>query len=79
MLAAQVREACTLLDIDVKFYPCPKGGPTWRPKVQCDMMQHSVMMLLLCLFSRHIAALPPSCSMLMLHMITKPNQTAVAI
>lgn len=33
MLHLQVREACTLLDIDVKFYPCPKGGPTWRPKV----------------------------------------------
>lgn len=31
--AMQVREACTLLDIDVLFYPCPKGGPTWRPKV----------------------------------------------
>ena len=30
----QVREATTLLDIDVLFYPCPKGGPTWRPKVQ---------------------------------------------
>lgn len=30
----QVREATTLLDIDVKFFPCPKGGPTWRPKVQ---------------------------------------------
>lgn len=29
----QVREACTLLDIDVLMYPCPKGGPTWRPKV----------------------------------------------
>ncbi|KAL0042144.1 hypothetical protein WJX77_004492 [Trebouxia sp. C0004] len=28
----KVREACTLLDIDVLFYPCPKGGPTWRPK-----------------------------------------------
>ena len=30
----QVREATTLLDIDVLFYPCPKGGPTWRPKVR---------------------------------------------
>lgn len=28
----KVREACTLLDVDVLFYPCPKGGPTWRPK-----------------------------------------------
>ncbi|KAL3131916.1 hypothetical protein ABBQ38_007619 [Trebouxia sp. C0009 RCD-2024] len=28
----KVREACTLLDIDVLMYPCPKGGPTWRPK-----------------------------------------------
>jgi glutathione S-transferase len=28
----KVREACTILDIDVKFYPCPKDGPTFRPK-----------------------------------------------
>jgi len=32
-LLLQVREACTLLDIDILFYPCPKRGPTWRPKV----------------------------------------------
>ncbi|KAK9822987.1 hypothetical protein WJX81_000952 [Elliptochloris bilobata] len=28
----KVREATSLLDIDVLFYPCPKNGPTWRPK-----------------------------------------------
>ena len=30
----QVREALTLLDLDVLIYPCPKGGPTYRPKAQ---------------------------------------------
>ena len=34
ILSLQVREATTLLDLDVLFYPCPKGGPTWRPKVR---------------------------------------------
>ena len=29
----KVREAASILDIDVKYYPCPAGGPTWRPKV----------------------------------------------
>ena len=29
----QVREACSILDLDVLFYPCPKDGPNWRPKV----------------------------------------------
>ena len=29
----QVREACSLLDLDVLFYPCPKDGPNFRPKV----------------------------------------------
>ncbi|KAK9837611.1 hypothetical protein WJX74_001327 [Apatococcus lobatus] len=28
----KVREACSILDIDVLFYPCPKDGPTWRAK-----------------------------------------------
>ena len=28
----QVREAVVILDLDVIYYPCPKGGPTWRPK-----------------------------------------------
>jgi glutathione S-transferase len=28
----KVREAITLLDLDVMIYPCPKGGPTYRPK-----------------------------------------------
>ncbi len=27
-----MREAITLLDLDVMIYPCPKGGPTYRPK-----------------------------------------------
>ena len=32
-LCTQVREACSILDLDVLFYPCPKDGPNWRPKV----------------------------------------------
>ena len=32
-LCIQVREACSILDLDVLFYPCPKDGPNWRPKV----------------------------------------------
>ncbi|GAB4816927.1 hypothetical protein N2152v2_003973 [Parachlorella kessleri] len=28
----KVREAVCILDLDVLFYPCPKKGPTWRPK-----------------------------------------------
>ena len=27
-----MREAVSILDLDVTFYPCPQGGPTWRPK-----------------------------------------------
>lgn len=34
-VVVQVREACSILDIDVLFYPCPKDGPTWRAKVCC--------------------------------------------
>ena len=30
----KVREAVTILDLDVLFYPCPKGGPTYRTIVQ---------------------------------------------
>lgn len=30
----KVREACTLLDIDVLFYPCPKKGEVHRPKAK---------------------------------------------
>jgi glutathione S-transferase len=30
----KVREVCSILDIDVLFYPCPQGGPNWRPKAQ---------------------------------------------
>ncbi|XP_012072967.1 uncharacterized protein LOC105634688 [Jatropha curcas] len=29
----KVREIVSVLDIDVLFYPCPKNGPTFRPKV----------------------------------------------
>jgi glutathione S-transferase len=29
----KVREAVTVLDLDVAFYPCPKGGSTYREKV----------------------------------------------
>ena len=31
-LPMQVREIVAVLDIDVLFYPCPKNGPTFRPK-----------------------------------------------
>ena len=30
----KVREAVSILDLDVIFYPCPAGGPTWREKVK---------------------------------------------
>ena len=30
----KVREVVTLLDLDVLFYPCPKGSPTYRAIVQ---------------------------------------------
>jgi len=29
----KVREAVCVLDLDVEMLPCPKGGPTYRPKV----------------------------------------------
>lgn len=29
----QVREIVSILDIDVLFYPCPRNGPNFRPKV----------------------------------------------
>ncbi|AQK51634.1 hypothetical protein Zm00014a_010309 [Zea mays] len=29
----QVREMVSVLDLDVLFYPCPRKGPTFRPKV----------------------------------------------
>lgn len=32
--APQVREALTLLDLDVLIYPCPKGGTTFRPRAR---------------------------------------------
>jgi glutathione S-transferase len=31
---SKVREATTILDLDVLYYPCPKDGPTWRPKAK---------------------------------------------
>jgi glutathione S-transferase len=30
----KVREVVTILDIDAIFYPCPQGGPTFRPKAK---------------------------------------------
>ncbi|KAK9850981.1 hypothetical protein WJX84_003147 [Apatococcus fuscideae] len=30
----KVREAVSILDLDVAYYPCPAGGPTWREKVK---------------------------------------------
>jgi glutathione S-transferase len=30
----KVRETLTYLDLDAMVYPCPKNGPTYRPKVQ---------------------------------------------
>lgn len=29
----QVREIVAVLDLDVLFYPCPRNGPNFRPKV----------------------------------------------
>uniref|UniRef100_A0A453RSG3 GST N-terminal domain-containing protein n=1 Tax=Aegilops tauschii subsp. strangulata TaxID=200361 RepID=A0A453RSG3_AEGTS len=29
----KVREMVSVLDLDVLYYPCPKGSPTFRPKV----------------------------------------------
>ena len=29
----QVREIVSVLDLDVLFYPCPRNGPNFRPKV----------------------------------------------
>ena len=28
----QVREIISILDLDVLYYPCPQGGPNFRPK-----------------------------------------------
>jgi glutathione S-transferase len=30
----KVREALSILDLEVIVYPCPKGGPTYRPRVR---------------------------------------------
>jgi glutathione S-transferase len=32
----KVREALSILDLEVIVYPCPKGGPTWRPRVRAQ-------------------------------------------
>lgn len=29
----QVREIVAVLDLDVLYYPCPRNGPNFRPKV----------------------------------------------
>jgi hypothetical protein len=42
VLESQVREAASILDIDILYYPCPKGGPTWRPKV-CNLVRARYM------------------------------------
>lgn len=31
-ITQKVREAISILDLDVTVYPCPKGGQVWRPK-----------------------------------------------
>ncbi|KAL9678064.1 hypothetical protein QQ045_015903 [Rhodiola kirilowii] len=33
-MARKVREIVAILDLDVLFYPCPKNGPNFRPKVE---------------------------------------------
>ena len=30
----KVREALSILDLEAIIYPCPKGAPTWRPRVR---------------------------------------------
>src|SRR5215475_11969543 len=30
----KVREALSILDLEAIVYPCPKGGPTYRPRVR---------------------------------------------
>src|SRR2546430_15620902 len=30
----KVREALSVLDLDAVIYPCPKGGPRFRPEVE---------------------------------------------
>jgi glutathione S-transferase len=32
----KVREALSYLDLEAVIYPCPKGGPTYRPKVKSE-------------------------------------------
>lgn len=55
-LGVQVREACSLLDLDVLFYPCPKDGPNWRPKVgtRSSLLHIQILSLsTVCIFSLH--------------------------
>ncbi len=39
----QVREAISMLDLDVMVYPCPKEGTTWRPKVRTSCTLHALL------------------------------------
>jgi glutathione S-transferase len=32
----KVREALSILDLEAVVYPCPKGGPTYRPRVRAE-------------------------------------------
>jgi glutathione S-transferase len=32
----KVRETLSILDLDAVVYPCPKGGPTYRPRVRAQ-------------------------------------------
>lgn len=32
-ISSQVREIVAVLDLDVLYYPCPRNGPNFRPKV----------------------------------------------
>jgi predicted membrane protein len=41
-----VREAVHILDLDVLFYPCPKGGATYRPRVTISMMMMMMIIII---------------------------------
>ena len=73
----QVREACSILDLDVLFYPCPKDGPNWRPKVglwACGPGHLAHQMKAMCLLYMPCTAwttaiLPMLCHLLYSHVI----------
>ncbi|KAJ6924120.1 hypothetical protein NC652_017427 [Populus alba x Populus x berolinensis] len=46
----KVREIVAVLDLDVLFYPCPKNGPNFRPKV-AQMGGKQQFPYMVCLFS----------------------------